>query len=354
VTSQRSKALQRLLDAIPAAGSPGAYAEVREGAAVWKGTSGYSNVTKKRKLTTTALEHRVGSVTKTFIAATVLRLVDQRILTLDGDVGRYLPGVLPDNLADKITVRMLLNHTSGLNEYIETLAKASMVKTLRTTTYTPQQIVDATLTMPLVGKPGEKSFYSNTNYHLLGMLIAKVTGRSYAHAATELVFRPLHLAHTYFPGSDPAIRGPHATGYFKYPDGTLEDVTLSNHSYSGAAGALISTPQDVNTFFRALLTGRLLSQATMKEIRTVVSQEGESYGLGIAAMETPCGKVWGHSGFAFGYLTYSLHSENGSLNVALGTNRSSLFQWDPAPDDEAFMGSLKGFLDTALCPKESS
>jgi len=235
-----------------------------------------------------------------------------------------------------------------------------MVDTIRTTTYTPRQIVEATLAMPnpLVGRPGERFFYSNTNYHLLGMLIEKATGRPYAEATRRLVLQPLHLTRTYFPGNDPAIWGPHATGYFKYPDGTLEDVTFSNHSYSGAAGALISTVQDVNTFYRALLTGKLLSRATMKEMLTTVAdasgQDGDAYGLGIATTRTSCGTAWGHSGFAFGYMTYSLHSKDGSLNVTLGINRSSLFNWDPAPDDPAVIAAIVGFMDAALCPKESS
>ncbi|MDQ1288079.1 MAG: D-alanyl-D-alanine carboxypeptidase [Actinomycetota bacterium] len=343
--------LQSLADKIVSAGVPGVYVEVRNGAKVETVVSGVADRTTKRAVSAT-FDHRIGSVTKTLVAATTLRLVQEGRLALDAPVNRYLPNVLPTGEGDKITVRMLLNHTSGLGEYIDTqITTLAGLERLRNRPFAPEEIVTETLKMPRTGTPGSRFFYSNTNYHLVGMVISQVTGRPYAQEVDRLVLHPLGMTRTYFPGTSPLLRGPHAAGYYKTPDGTWIDWTVSHHSYAGAAGEAVSTLQDVNGFYRALLGGKLLSPAMFKEMTTLVpnpDDPSENVGLGIVRMaKSPSCPLWGHGGAAYGYMTFSLHSANGHRQMTFGINR--LLYGAPGPDDLAIAEAEADLVEDVMC-----
>ncbi|RBQ17317.1 hydrolase [Spongiactinospora rosea] len=357
------KALQRSVSAVHEAGMYGIYSEVRDGRETWAGAAGVADVETRRPVHP-RMEHRAGSITKSFVAVALLQQAERGTVDLDAPVARYLPGVLPADRAGKTTVRMLLNHTSHLGDYVAgafpSLLEGSP-KSLddnRFRTITPQELVGFGLSRPVTGAPGDlPGRYANINYILAGMLLAKVTGQPAEKYITRHVIRPAGLKHTYFPRS-PYIKGPHSKAYeslFGLID-PPRDYSVYDMSWGGMAGAVVSTMDDLNRFYRALATGRLIGAARLAEMRqTVPVQAGGlpafGYGLGLFSVDAPCGRFWGHDGSVFGMLTISLTSEDGRRQVSLGLNLSKYQKIGedglpiPHPADEA----LNRHLLQGLC-----
>lgn len=262
---------------------------------------------------------RVGSVTKAFVATAILQLVAEHKLSLDDTVDDLLPGALP--AGSGITVRELLNHTSGIPEYLRTFPspRSPEILQLRWDTWSPQELVDRVADMPLT--PSGRPSYSNTNYILLGMVIEHITGKPYGATILQHIIQPLGLHDTSVPGTDPFIRGPHAHGYLpvQQADGSFSfvDITAFNPSLMGAGGEMISTTRDLNRFFDALLNGRLLPPDLMKQMKTTAGSS--IYGLGIITHQlTKCGTTaWGKDGDAPGYSTWSFTSPDNHKHVTV-------------------------------------
>jgi D-alanyl-D-alanine carboxypeptidase len=213
--------LQRELDAVVAAGATSATAEITSGGQDLRASSGPAEVGSNRPVPREA-RFRVGSETKTFLATVVLQLVAEHRLGLDDTVESRLPGVVPQG--DRITIRQLLNHSSGLYEVLATLPspRSEEFLKLRWRTWTTAELVARATANPLIFDPGTRTKYSNTNYLVLGMLVERLTGNSYAHEIERRIIRPLQLHGTSLPGTDPVIHGPHARGYLPIErDGTL-------------------------------------------------------------------------------------------------------------------------------------
>ncbi len=245
---------------------------------------------------------RIGSVTKAFVATLVLQLAQEKKLNLDDSVEKWLPGVVKGNGYDgnKITIRMLLNQTSGIASYTST--------EMRYATSFPQYTVDDLVRMglakPPVFQPGAGWDYSNTNTVLAGLVIQKVTGETYDVQIKKRILDPLQMTDTCFSGSNPKIPGQHATGYNMNQAGKLYDFTEYNPSWANAAGEMISTGKDLTTFFSALLGGKLLSDEMMKQMTAGVDSPIGKYGLGIFKVTLPNGKTyWGHGGGIHGFET---------------------------------------------------
>ncbi|HET9517312.1 MAG TPA: serine hydrolase domain-containing protein, partial [Actinoplanes sp.] len=317
--------LQELLDAEHEAGMPGVFAQVRDGRRSWNLAAGVADIDSGRPARPW-MQQRVGSITKTFTSVVVLQLVGERKLRLDAPIARYLPGVVPGDLGRQVTVRMLLNHTSGLGDYDEALlVDYAAVEALRRRTVTPAELVQIGLSQPPTNAPGAAWSYSNTNYIVLGMLIEKLTGHRYAAEVNRRIIKPLKLRHTYLPGTNPYIRKSHMAAYVPWEDGSLRDLSVFNMSWAWAAGELISTADDLNRFYRALLTGKVLKPALLTEMKTTVpvdprAPQGAGYGLGLFWMALPCGKVWGHNGAVAGQSTDSFHSADGRRQVTTAQN----------------------------------
>ncbi|MFV2103522.1 serine hydrolase domain-containing protein [Micromonospora sp. LOL_024] len=343
--------LRGALAAVPEAGAPGVLAAVRDGRRDWRDAAGQAFLTNHQPMRP-QMRHRVGSITKTFVATTVLQLVDEGRLGLDDPIGKWLPDTVPGELGDRVTVRMLLNHTSGIGNYTNAMISSyAAINRMQVTTYAPADLVATGLAMPPTNAPGAKFSYSNTNYVLAGLLIEAATGNDAAIEVRRRILRPLRLTGTSFPGTDPTMRGPHNGAYFA-PFG-VRDLSEFNMSWAWTAGEMIATTADLNTFFRALLGGDLLSPATLDEMLDRVPvlpelPEAGGYGLGIYSLPTPCGEFWGHDGAVFGHLMFSMHSRDGNRQVSSGLNISH-HQFglpDPHPIDIAW----QTFLLTAMCP----
>ncbi|MEU5432075.1 serine hydrolase domain-containing protein [Streptomyces sp. NPDC020719] len=343
-------ALQQALDATVTAGIPGAVAEVRDGRGVWKGSSGVADLGTGRAAHA-GDRFRAGSVTKTFVATVVLQLVAEGKVRLDDDIERQLPGVVPGG--EHITVRQLLNHTSGLANYTDVLMKKpDPVRDAQKATYTPRQLIALIAGIPNRPAPGTTWEYSNTNYVVLGLLVEHVSGKSLGHEIAHRILRPLHLKGTSFPTS-PRLTGAHLHGY-EWLDGrgtgaAPTDLTEFSPAAYWAAGTLISTTHDLNTFYKALLDGRLLPDRLMKEMRTLHPMNPErpnrSYGLGLESNGNLCpsdGPVVGHTGEVVGFQTFSFTSADGKRQITLSVNTGLTMT-----DAEA-TAAMKT-LSTALC-----
>ncbi|MFJ2074813.1 serine hydrolase domain-containing protein [Streptomyces anulatus] len=286
---------------------------------------------------------RIGSNTKTFVAVVVLQLVAERRVSLDAFVDTYLPGLVRGKGIDgrRITVRHLLQQTSGLPEYTSRLGDDVRY-------YAPRELLATALRHPADFAPGKRWKYSNTNYVLAGLIVQKITGRPLADEIDRRIIQRIGLRRTYFPApGDATIREPHPHGYYQESAQTpLRDITEMDPSWGWAAGQMISTNSDLNRFFTALLTGRLLPAPQLARMRSTVPAEatfgpGARYGLGLVSRPLPCGGLsWGHGGSFPGYETRGGVTEAGrAANVAVTVQLT----------DEAARRSLEHAVDTALC-----
>ncbi|GAB7047631.1 serine hydrolase domain-containing protein [Catenuloplanes indicus] len=342
--------IQPFLDTVTGSGVPGAYVQVRRDGRTFDGASGVAFVASGTPARAD-FRHRIGSVTKSFVSTAVLQLVGERRLSLDTSVDRLLPRF---ELDPRITVRQLLAHTSGIGNHTSALTYET-VPEWQTRTFTPDELVRLGQSFPATGAPGERFSYSNTNYILAGLIIEKVTGNDVAKEISRRILEPLGLRDTYFPGSDPRIRGPHAGAYLPWPDPgtgevTLRDFSVYNMTWIWTAGDMVSTMDDLNTFYRALFTGRLLRPVQQRALLAGAlpmipeAPDAVRYGLGVYAMQLPCGTFYGHDGAVIGYVTQVLTSADGRTQVAAGVPYGLNF--GATPEQAA---ALNGLVHTAAC-----
>jgi D-alanyl-D-alanine carboxypeptidase len=316
-TPRPTGSLQQQVDAIHTSGVVSVVAEVTTPERRRSARAGVADLRIGRPVPLGA-EFRAGSVTKTFVAAVMLQLVGEGRVSLDDRVERWLPGVVRGNGNDggQITVRQLLQHTSGIYNYtreIPALAGAAGYLANRFRTYSPEDLVALAMRHAPNFPPGTKASYSNTNYILAGMIIKRVTGRSWAQEVNARIVRPLGLRHTHTPGTFPFIPGPHAKGYANFGTDTTTDVTVINPSVADAAGSILSTTHDLTRFYTALVDGRLLAPAQLEEMTTTVAAPelegawpGARYGLGLGWFPLSCGGAYvGHPGDVPGYHTWN-------------------------------------------------
>jgi D-alanyl-D-alanine carboxypeptidase len=318
--------LQRAVDALAAAGAPGAVALVRDGERTIRVAGGYGNLAKRTPLRARD-RFRVGSSTKSFVAAVVLQLAGERKLALDDSVERWLPGLVPNG--GQITVRQLLNHTSGLADYApeedETFIRRVLANRRRT--WQPRELVAiGTAQRPLFA-PGARWSYSNTGWILLGLIVEAASGNALAAELQERIFAPLRLRATSF-DTKARIAGRHAHGYSRVGARRRFDISVLNQSWAWAAGAIVSTAGDLARFYRALLDGRLLRPDLLAEMKTSVPTPSpmQRYGLGLIRTRYPCGVFWGHGGETLGYQSFadSRADRKRQVMIALNADQSLL------------------------------
>ncbi|OLT31690.1 hypothetical protein BJF79_00340 [Actinomadura sp. CNU-125] len=333
--------LRRLLDTITTEdGAPGAFAEVgdRHGRTVL--TSGVGDVRTRAPMPERS-HWRIGSITKTFTATVVLQLVDDGRIDLDAPVERYLPGVVRGNGNDgrNITVRHLLQHTSGLPDYLDDLGIDEVVEH-PFTHYEPRELLDLALGRPPGFEPGTDWAYSNTGYVVAGLIVEEVTGRPLGDEVERRILEPLRLNGTRAPRDSAALPWPHPHGYVR-TDGPLLDRTWLNPSAAFANGSMASGGTDLNRFYAALLDGRLLRPGTLREMTTITGVS-DDYGLGLMRVPLSCGGyLWGHGGETIGFTGFS---------GTTGDGRSATVMANVGPElGDSGRSHLQEALDTALC-----
>ncbi|WLW57786.1 serine hydrolase domain-containing protein [Streptomyces sp. YU58] len=327
-------------------GAPGAAVRIDAQGSTFRTATGVADRATGRALGN-ADRFRIGSVTKIFTATVLLQLADEKKLRLDAPVNRYLPGLLPD---DRITVRHVLSHRSGLYDYTNDMFARTVpgFEAVRDKVFTYRQLVDRSLRRPRTSSPGAVYSYSNTNFVVAGMLVEKLTGHSVRTEYQDRIIEPLKLSDTFYAHPSTRIPGRHARGYLT-PDqagAPLVDATRQTASWAQSAGAIVSTTRDLNTFLRALLGGRLTSAAQLAQMRRwVPAGANQAYGLGLRRRDLSCGvSVYGHTGAVQGYYTYAFASKNGGRSLAAFVNTSN---------NGTVHATMLGALDSAFCGKRA-
>jgi len=242
---------------------------------------------------------RIGSITKTFTATVVLQLVDEKKLSLDDKLSKYEPQV-PGG--DGITIRQLLNMTSGLFNYTDDQAFWAEFLQNRNEVWPPQKMVDIAVAHPAVFPPGQRYMYCNTNYVLLGMIIEKVTGSTVGKQITTRIIDKLGLKNTSFPTTN-QMPSPYMHGYLAATgqpndNANVQDFSIYNPSPFWAAGAMIGNLDDLKVWAEALATGQLVSKAMHDEQVKFAPPNTSGYGLGVMGAAA---RLVGHSGEVPGY-----------------------------------------------------
>ncbi|MGW2620168.1 serine hydrolase domain-containing protein [Streptomyces sp. NPDC001500] len=299
-----AEALAAALTGLPDADATAALVRVGGVDGAWHGSAGVHDLPSGSAADPHA-RFRAGSTTKVVTAAAVLRLAADGRIGLNTPVRHYLPGLLGERFR-AVTVRQLLDHTSGIPAGDGLGTSFEEVYAHRFDTLTPQQVVASAVAKEPEFRPGRRQHYLNINYTILGLLIEKVTGRSYATEAGRLVLAPAGMRDTYFPGSDPRILGPHNHGYqaVKKADGTTEfvDVTEWNQTDRFAAGDMISTTADLERLLISLFRGRIVPEPQLREMFTVpAGVEGATYSAGLQRFEYGGRVYWLKSGGRYGY-----------------------------------------------------
>ncbi|MET9800148.1 serine hydrolase domain-containing protein [Streptomyces sp. NPDC006368] len=321
-----------LHDLVEKGGLPGVAAKVQNGKGRWFGETGHADTATGRERSP-GDHFRGASITKTFIATVLLQLEAEGRLSLDDTVETWLPGLVQGNGYDgsEITLRQLLNHTSGIANYTDDRAfrhnaAGPGFPEHRYDTHTPEELVAIALRYPPQPDPERVPLYSNTNFVIAGMVIERATGRSYEQEVTRRIIKPLRLRGTSFPGTAPRMPKPHPVAYSRLhqdaPDATIHDATEQNMTWLGAAGDIISTSGDLNRFHRALMRGELLPSTQMKAmLDEVPAGDGLGYGLGVEFAELSCGvKVVGKGGRTNGSMSAMVGTKDGKHQLTFNVN----------------------------------
>jgi D-alanyl-D-alanine carboxypeptidase len=288
-----------------------------------------------------------------------MRLIAQGKIALDAPVSKYLPGLLPDG--DRITIRELLSHTSGLYTYTsDSNAMGPYLRGELRFAWTPKELVGFAAAHPLLFPPGTQFSYSNTDFIVLGLLAERVGGESYGKQLREYIFRPLKLSHTTLPTGKEALPDVHGyvsmSVYDKNASPVPIDTAALSPAFGWSAGGIRATAEDVADFYRGLLSGKLLPAAqlaAMEDTRTT----GGQYGLGLmptgprayewgtytTAINTTCGRAWGHGGSFPGYYQLPISSPDGSRQAVL------LVNVDPTLMTQTQLKRVYTVLATAYC-----
>jgi len=339
--------LQEDVDGLVAAGVPGALLLVRDGARTVRLTGGLGDVARKTPMR--AGDHfKIASLTKTYTATVVLQLVAEGKLRLSDNVERRLPRLVPNGR--NITIRQLLNHTSGLADfendprYLKPYLSGNLGYY-----WAPRRLVKLAVSHKPLYPPGKtsRSTYSNTNYVIAGLIAEAVTGHSIAVELRRRIFTPLGLRRTSYP-TKPGLPAPYAHGYSVVDKPPAIDLTLLSPSLSPHSGAIVSTATDVADFYHALLSGRLLAARQLKAMKTTLPEArfdipGQRYGLGLELFPTSCGDALGHNGVVPGYMTFIFSTANGRRQALLMINQ------DAGTLPKAAVEAFYKLIDKAFC-----
>ncbi len=338
-----------------AVGPPGYAARISDGPRVTRTAAGLADISTGRRMAARD-QFEAGSNTKTFTAVLALQLVDRGQLRLDAPVSRYLPQVVPNGR--NITVRMLLNHTSGLFSYTGDEAFMAGLASDPQRVWTEAELLAVAFAHEPNFAPGTGWSYSNTNYTLLGMIIEKLTGRGLPELVRQRIAAPLGLRHTYFADPRAVHTGPgYAHGYGVRLAGPqpsyVDTATWPIGGWGGAAGAVISTTDDLARFFSAVLRGELFSAEQLRQMTTTVELPADfpmkgGYGLGLIRLDSACGTVWGHGGDTLGHHSIALATADGRRTVVSVANAEP-FDAQPNAGWDRYYRVAMAATDASVC-----
>jgi D-alanyl-D-alanine carboxypeptidase len=302
---------QNLINDIKSSGVPGILMSIQTPTdGMWLGSAGKADLKSNIDLQSCNIT-RVGSTVKTFTATTIFILQEEGKLSLDDKITNYLSVEDIKNIenADKATIRQLLNHSSGIYNYIQNLKFQTGSLNDLIKEWSPNDLLSYARNKKAYFAPGKDVLYSNTNYILLGMIISSIEGKPFYEVFEEKIFIPLNLTSTQFAAKDPVPEGI-IRGYVDFYSNlnVINATYYSGWDYYTADGGLISNVYDLNKFVTSLFQGEIISQNSLNEMKNWKKPEEEgteffptAYGLGIFKMETRWGDAYFHSGDAIGY-----------------------------------------------------
>jgi len=275
---------------------------------------------------------RIGSVTKTFVAVIMLQFAEEHLLSLDDPAAKYLPDEIVNRIAnvDKVTIRQLLNHTSGIDDYYSTDEFDDAIGTHQSELWTPEEALTYAYDLPALFEVGERHSYSNTNYLLLQMIMEKVGKEPWGAQVKSRIAEPLGLKDTYAEHFETRKGGTVRS----YEDKTKKDVTDVDDGTGLADGGVISTTADLATYVQALISGDvLLSRQSRKQMQDWVDDGDDGlYGLGLMAIDyddDEDGVMIGHDGTASGFGAEMWFNDNASQSTIIMLFASEGLQEDP-------------------------
>ena len=297
------------------------------GQGTWTGVSGMSDLSASKRIKRDML-FDIASVGKIFTAALVLQLAEEDLLSLEDPLHKWLPAY--PNIENTITIRQLLNHTSGIFDFVENDAYWHSVWEDPKRLWEPADVL-ALIREPYFS-PGQGARYSSTNYILLGMIVERVTDSTMAEQTRTRFLEPLGLIHTFSIGSE-GISGELAHGHFDLDgDGEIDDMAslprTAIDSSKWASGSIVSTAEDLARWADALYGGRVLSPEATKQMlsfyRPVAEAPGgalaSGYGLGVQEFTAGEQRMWGHLGQYPGYMAAMLYVPDYSTTVVILIN----------------------------------
>lgn len=261
----------------------------------------------------------IGSDTKTFTAVLIFKLIDDGELSLSDKLSDLLPGVVNENISGEITIQQLLNHSSGLNDYIN-----SNIELVNSTLTNPSYVYSINEILSYISapdfEPGAMHGYSNTNYILLGLIVEEKTGKPYHEHLRETLLDPLGLSDTWLNGKETPVN---AIAYSWNNDVSLENVDLSGfESLAWAAGSLFSTADDMATWYDALFNGDVLSESSLQQMLTATFGEEQLgyYGSGIFSEVYNGHETYFHGGSRMGYYSTPVFNATTGAIIVIFTN----------------------------------
>jgi D-alanyl-D-alanine carboxypeptidase len=269
---------------------------------------------------------RIASITKAFTGAIALHLVQQGRLSLKNTIAQRLPGM--PAAWSKVTVREMLDHTSGLPDYTQSDGFREQATNDPHGYVTPMQVIGWVRKSKLNFTPGTSYEYSNTDNIVVGLIEQRITGRSFGQLLQSIVFGPAKLSQTSFPTRTISLPKPFIHGYDVEPGKAPEDVTtFLSPSGAWASGAIVSTPANLGAFIRSDLGGRFFGPAQRRQQMRFVAGSSSppgpgqnAAGLALFRYRTPCGTVYGHTGNFPGYVQWAAATANGSRSVTTSLN----------------------------------
>ncbi|MDI6410030.1 serine hydrolase domain-containing protein [Streptomyces albus] len=322
----------------------------------WVATSGTADLTTGRPVSSSGY-FRMASTSKTLVATVVLQLEAESKLSLDDTVDHWLPGVVQGNGNDgtRITIRQLLQHTSGIRDNLPGYTTPEEYYQQRHNVYEPKQLVDLAMAHePEEFEPGKGWAYSNTGYVLLDMIIQKATGRPAHQEIENRILRPLGLDQTRWMGTSSTLPRPHAQAYQFFGPGSRVDVT-DQIPVDYANLSWVTTTRDENRFLRALLDGRLLPAQQLAKMKQTVEVSAAvqelwpdgRYGLGLVERPLNCGGTyWSHEGGDGGYITLNGVTDDGRRSAVVSMSEARGDTQDHILEQENAASAL---IDHALC-----
>ncbi len=313
----------KLNELVTNGGPPGAIALVQVNNNEYVFHAGYADVSKKTEMSENA-PFRIGSVSKVYSGTAVTQLVQEKKIHWTDTIGHLLPS-LPQAW-HSATISQVLQHTSGIPDYIKSPTFLSQFSSHPTMERTPQQLVDYVAHEPLKFTPGSKYEYSDTDNIVAGMIVEHVSGKSYNEKLNHIT-EPLGLNKTTLP-SDPALPADAIRGYTDVGTDKPKDISeIMNPGLAWASGGMLSTAHELNVYVRALLEGKVGDAASLTDPVNFVEGAGGPPGPGknfsgraIYRYETDCGVVYGHTGNLPGYTTFIASDEAGGKSVVVGVN----------------------------------